>query len=185
MIKSKALSMVVLATLVVFGVFANKGGRTYKNENGSSSLKSGITLVAVMEKVNNQFPTYGAVYQPQEIDAQILRDEFKIETELIDEFCGERSLNRESSDCFLIIKTKPETTQQVADMLESYKNEQMAMFSRDNEYSSYQRLGAAQIYVKKGYVFYICVGILNEKTDPQPYYQIDVNTVKSVIDSVF
>lgn len=192
----------LMATSALSGCFGGDGNSSSSSSMPSSSsepsstsssgiastveaLIDGTTLEHVVAEVHKAFGENGAIAMPGKLDDQVLKDQFGINPEDVEEYYGEYSMVNTNSDVLVAIKAKPGKVDEVKTALEKRKADLETQFEQYPVNGSYDRAKAAKVYVRGDYVFLIGVGVLPEDADANPEFDKQVQKAQDTIDKFF
>lgn len=196
-----SLLAVLMAATVLTGCF---GGNENSSSSGSSDTSSsasstmnelmeGTSLEKLVGEVNKAFKetfadiegVEGAVMMPMTLDEQVLKDQYGLTMDQVEEYYGEFSMSMTNSDVLVAIKAKPGKIDEVKAALEKRKADLEAQFEQYPVNGSYERAKASKVYVRGDYAFLIGVGVMPVDPEANPEFEKQVQQAQDVIDKLF
>jgi len=105
---------------------------------------------------------YGNYYLPSvSMNGEELEERFGIDLDDVETFIAEAPMMSIHMDVFVGIKAKPDRADEIAKLLEGYRQEMMA--DRDQLPSNQEKLLSSEIYITGDYVFLLILGESNSE----------------------
>ena len=191
----KKILALLLAATVIGAALASCGGNgnnedttdtdnttdTESTEDTGNAPAANVALEDITAAVKG---AYDGLYDPTNemgmpltpIDEVTLKDLFGIDSAWVAEYAAEMPMMMTNVDTFIIVKPTEGNAQNVIDALNSYQDFQV------NESMQYpmniQKVRAAQIFEKGGYVFFIRLGTLSDDALYAEGTEEEINTIQ-------
>lgn len=167
---SKKIIALILAGLLACSALVSCGGTKDPVDNGDNgdTTTPAPVVVTVPELKDAVLGAYGDLFDPtnemglylMDIPADILESTFGVQAAWVEEYAAGMPMMITNVDTYIIVKPTEGNTENVVAALESYHDylvNDSFQYPKDLE-----KVRAAQVFEKNGYVFFIMLGMLSE-----------------------
>ena len=188
--------LLALVTALSLSACSRKDDRDNSSSSGSSSssssstvenrdmLAEGKSLQSIIEEISAGFES-GAVYQPEEVNAELIRTRYGLSDTMVDDYYGIYSTADGYTDQIVAVRAKPVMLEDVKRTLEKYRDDLAEQFKDKNENYAYDRIKNAQVYTRGDYAFLIAVNSLTPGSTATPMFDEDNKLVTEIINKSF
>lgn len=166
---SKKIIALLLAGLLACGALASCCGTKDPADTDNNEDNTPAVTVTVTELKDAIKGAYGDTYDAEnemglplmEIPSDILEATYGIQTAWVEEFAAEMPMMMTNVDTFIVVKPTEGNSENVLTALQSYYDylvNDSFQYPKDVE-----KVRAAQVFEKNGYVFFIMLGTLSEE----------------------